>query len=199
MLVEPTIAGMVAGLNALGVIDASGALKQATKVLHVETPKGTDIGLIDAVLLADDKVGNLLPFDAERLRRMVLTRAEPNAIGMSPIGGFIDPVYAADDHGLLVDMGPGGQVVHAPLSPGLFRPIPVIDTQRVALDQPVKFSGPGVIALDGDRDHDLAEGEVAWVTVKRDGPRVFDTHATMRWAVAEGMMAPAELMPRVSV
>lgn len=199
MLVEPTIAGMVAGLNARGVIHADdGAFKQATKVLHVETPRATDIGLIDAVLLADDKVGNLLPFDAERLRRMVLTRAEPNAIGMSPIGGFIDPVHAADDQGLLVDMGPGGQVVHAPLSPGMFRPIPVIDTQRVALDQPIKLSGPGVIALDGDRDHDLAEGEVAWVTVKRDGPRVFDTHAAMRWAVAEGMMAPAELMPRVS-
>ena len=100
MLVEPTIAGMVAGLNARGVLDdANVGLKQAAKVLHIETPRGHDIGLIDAVLLADDKVGNLLPFDAQRLRRMVLTRAEPNAIGMSPIGGFIDPVYAADDAG----------------------------------------------------------------------------------------------------
>ena len=68
-------------------------------MLHVETPRSKDIGLIDAVLLADDKVGNLLPFEAERLRRMVLTRAEPNAIGMSPIGGFIDPVYASDNAG----------------------------------------------------------------------------------------------------
>jgi hypothetical protein len=129
---------------------------------------------------------------------MVLTRAEPNAIGMSPIGGFIDPVYAADDEGLRIDMGPGGQVVHAPLSPGLFKPIPVIETERVALEQRVEFSGPGVIALDGDRDHDLAAGEVAWITVCRDGPRVFDTNATMRWAVAAGMMSPAELMARVS-
>lgn len=199
MLVEPTIAGMVAGLNARGVLDDTDlALKQAAKVLHIETPRAIDIGLIDAVLLADDKVGNLLPFDADRLRRMVLTRAEPNAIGMSPIGGFIDPVYAADDEGLRIDMGPGGQVVHAPLSPGLFKPIPVIETERVALEQRVEFSGPGVIALDGDRDHDLAAGEVAWVTVRRDGPRVFDTNATMRWAVAAGMMSPAELMARVS-
>lgn len=199
MLVEPTIAGMVAGLNARAVIDDTHpGLKQAAKVLHVKTPRGVDIGLIDAVLLADDKVGNLLPFDADRLRRMVLTRAEPNAIGMSPIGGFIDPVYAADDQGLRVDMGPGGRIVHAPLSPGLFRSIPVIDTERVALAQPVEFAGPGVIALDGDRDHDLAAGEVAWVTVRRDGPRVFDTNATMRWAVATGMMSPAELRSSVS-
>ena len=199
MLVEPTIAGMVAGLNARGVLDdANVGLKQAAKVLHIETPRGHDIGLIDAVLLADDKAGNLLPFDAQRLRRMVLTRAEPNAIGMSPIGGFIDPVYAADDAGLQVDMGPGGHVLHAPLSPGLFRPIPVIATERVALEQSVEFAGPGVIALDGDRDHDLAPDEVAWVTVRRDGPRVFDTNATMRWAVAEGMMSPAKLMAGVS-
>ena len=194
MLVEPTIAGMVAGLNARGVLDATDlGLKQSAKVLHVETPRATDIGLIDAVLLADDKVGNLLPFDAQRLRRMVLTRAEPNAIGMSPIGGYLDPVYAADDYGLQVDMGAGGDLVQAPLSPGLFRAIPVLGTQRVALDQRVEFAGPGVIALDGDRDHDLASGEQAWVTVRRDGPRVFDTNATMRWAVAEGMMSSAKL------
>ena len=193
-LVEPTIAGIVAGLNARGFLDAGAlGLKQATKVLHVETPRGTDIGLIDAVLLADDKVGNLLPFDAQRLRRMVLTRAEPNAIGMSPIGGYVDPVYAADDCGLRVDMGAGGEMVLAPLSPGLFRSIPVIATERVALEQRVQFSGPGVIALDGDRDHDLAADEMAWVTVRRDGPRVFDTNATMRWAVAEGMMSPRTL------
>ncbi|MEC8481277.1 MAG: NAD(+)/NADH kinase [Pseudomonadota bacterium] len=199
MLVEPTIAGMVAGLNARGVLDGVDVgLKQAAKVLHIETPRSKDIGLIDAVLLADDKVGNLLPFEAERLRRMVLTRAEPNAIGMSPIGGFIDPVYASDNAGLQVDMGPGGHVLHAPLSPGLFRAVPVIATARVALGQPVEFAGPGVIALDGDRDHDLASGEFAQVTVRRDGPRVFDTNATMRWAVAKGMMGPGQLRACVS-
>ncbi|GIS18742.1 MAG: hypothetical protein CM15mP120_06580 [Pseudomonadota bacterium] len=52
-----------------------------------------------------------------------------------------------------------------------------------------------MIALDGDRDHDLASGEFAQVTVRRDGPRVFDTNATMRWAVAKGMMGPGQLGP----
>ena len=55
-----------------------------------------------------------------------------------------------------------------------------------------------MIALDGDRDHDLASGEFAQVTVRRDGPRVFDTNATMRWAVAKGMMGPGQLRARVS-
>ena len=37
---------------------------------------------------------------------------------MSLIGGYVDPVYAADDYGLQVDMGAGGDLVEAPLSPG---------------------------------------------------------------------------------
>lgn len=190
-LMEPTIAGMVAGLNCLGRFnDTPVALKQAVKVLHVVTPRGSDVGLIDAVLLLNDHVGNLLPFDAQRLSRMVLTRAEPNAIGMSPIGGYIDPVYAQDDVGLVVDMGLGGAEVLAPLSPGFYKTVNVLSTHRVAFAEEVVLQGPGVVALDGDRDHKINVGEQALVSVRRDGPSVLDVDAAMRWAVAAGMMAP---------
>lgn len=37
----------------------------------------------------------------------MLTRAEPDAIGMSPIGGYLAVVESGDDHGLLLRMGPG--------------------------------------------------------------------------------------------
>ena len=39
----------------------------------------------------------------------------------------------------------------------------------------------------------LAAGETGTVTLRRDGPSVIDIEATMRWAVAQGMMAPAKL------
>lgn len=115
VLAEPTVAGMVAGLNACGRLPDAAAqgLKERVKVLHVKMPDGQDVGLIDAVLLRRDHVGNLLPFDAGRLAQILLTRAEPNSIGMSPVGGLIQPVYAQDDHGLLVDIGPGGEPVLA--------------------------------------------------------------------------------------
>lgn len=191
-LMEPTLGGMVAGLNALGKTrDMPDSLRPRAKVLHLQTPKQTDIGLIDAVLLRRDHVGNLLPFDADRLDSMLLTRAEPNSVGMSPIGGFVDPVYAADDCGLWVEMGSQGAVVRAPLSPGHFRDVGVINTRRTDFDEMLQFHGPGVIALDGDRDHALAEGESAQVTVRRDGPRILDVEGIMRWAVGAGMMAAA--------
>ena len=191
-LMEPTLGGMVAGLNATGkTAGMPEALGRRAKVLHLKTPSQRDIGLIDVVLLRRDHVGNLLPFDADRLDSMILTRAEPNSVGMSPIGGFVDPVYAQDDCGLWVQMGSAGRIVRAPLSPGHFREVGVLDTKRIAFDEPIFFHGPGVIALDGDRDHALAEGDVAEVTVRRDGPRILDVEGIMRWAVGAGMMSAA--------
>ncbi len=191
VLVEPTVAGMVAGLNACGRLPEDDlTIKRRVKVLHVKTPRQTDVGLIDAVLLRDDHVGNLLPFDADKIVQLLLTRAEPSSIGMSPIGGLLHPVYAEDDEGLFIVTDPESPAVKAPLSPGLFRDVHVSSVQPMAFDVAVPFRGPGVIALDGDRDIRLREGETATVTIRRDGPRVIDVEAAMRWAVGAGIMAP---------
>lgn len=190
-LVEPTIAGMVAALQARGQLPER--LSRRAKVLHVRSPRGNDVGLIDAVLLERDHVGNLLPFDAGRLKQILLTRAEPDAIGMSPIGGLIQPVYADDDGGLLLHLGPGGgpggYELEAPLSPGAFQSVHVKSVTPVQLGVAVPFRGKGVLALDGDRDHRLEIHESAVVEIRRDGPLIVDVRASMRHAVAEGMIA----------
>jgi hypothetical protein len=197
-LIEPTIAGMVAGMAAAGRLP-EGEFAPRCKVLRVRLSVSAgeeaqeevreDVGLIDAVQLRDDHIGNLLPFDAQRLERILLTRAEPDAIGMSPIGGFVDVVDAADDCGLLVEMGPG-QTFRAPLSPGLFREVSVRDVTRIPFGVPITFSGPGVLALDGDRDYKLSATRSATITIARDGPQVFDVAAAMRYAVSHGMIGP---------
>lgn len=192
VLLEPTIAGMAAALDARGELDEA-AVRQRCKVIHVSgigrygLPVA-DLGLIDAVLLRRDHVGNLLPFDADRIDRLLLTRAEPEAIGMSPIGGLLEPVDAADDRGLLVEMGAGWQFA-APLSPGLFRTVNVAAVTPVVLGEPVAFEGEGVLALDGDRDHKIPAGGSLSLVIRRDGPWVIDAAAAMRWAVAHGIMA----------
>jgi hypothetical protein len=194
VLAEPTVAGIVAGLNACGRLEGAvtqemGAIKQRAKVLRLKGPRGEDVGLIDAVLLREDHVGNLLPFDADKIEQLVLTRAEPDAIGMSPIGGYIDPVYAADDCGLWLRLGEGGPRIKAPLSPGLFKDVQIAQIERVDLDEIRIFEGPGVVALDGDRDLKLLDGEQMRVSIRRDGPFVIDIEAAMRWAVSQGIMA----------
>lgn len=204
VLIEPTIAGMVAALCARGLLPPPGAapeLMRRAKVIHV---RGTgryglevaDLGLIDAVLLHRDHVGNLLPFDPDRIDRILLTRAEPDAVGMSPIGGLLQPVAAEDDGGLLVRMGAGVRF-RAPLSPGWLREVSVAGVAPVALEAPVTFAGEGVLALDGDRDHKIPAGAELSLVIRRDGPWVVDVPAAMRWAVAHGIMAPS-LQPNVS-
>jgi len=185
-LLEPTIGGMVAGLAAAGRLPRE-TLARRSKVLRLRFSNGTtDVGLIDAALLHDDFVGNLLPFDAGRLSRILLTRAEPDSVGMSPIGGFIDPVGAADDCGLLLEMGPG-RTFEAPLSPGLFRTVSVASHTRIPLGMPVMFRN-GVLALDGDRDHKLVDGHSVSISIERNGPWVYDVAASMHHAVRQGMI-----------
>ena len=189
VLTEPTVAGMAAGLAALGVLPD--ALSPRCKVLHVEFQDGVaDLALVDAAYLAEDFTGNMRPFDATKLRQIMLTRAEPDAIGMSPIGGHLAIVEASDDHGLLLRMGTGRNV-KAPVSPGLFRDVGVANADEVPFGTPVLFRGTGVLALDGDRDHKLRPGRGAHVTLRRDGPRVVDVPASMRFAAKAGLLAPA--------
>jgi hypothetical protein len=197
VLAEPTIAGMVAALQAAGRLTAA-KLKRRAKVLHVSGQRASekahelpDVGLIDAVLLRQDHVGNLLPFNAGRIDRLLLTRAEPAAIGMSPIGGLIQRVGEEHDYGLLVELGSAdddGQHFTAPLSPGAFQTVHVKSVTTINFGVAVPFAGPGVLALDGDRDHKLLAGSALRVEIQRDGPWILDIEGAMRWAAAQGMM-----------
>jgi hypothetical protein len=113
VMVEATSAGVAAGLIANGSLRADEAGERC-KLVHVRTLRWHDIGVIDAVLLLRDHTGNLLPYDPDRISALVLTRAEPAAVGMSPIGGYLDPVGLADDCGLALALrrGPGRARAH---------------------------------------------------------------------------------------
>jgi hypothetical protein len=134
------------------------------------------------VLLADDTVGNLMPFEASRLREVLLTRAEPAAVGPSALGGLALPCGARDGFGVAMKCGPGkngGRPLLAPLSPGLFRTVHVESLRKLAEGESVRVEGPGVLALDGDREWQLAAGQGATVTLRRDGPRVIDVERAL--------------------
>ena len=186
VLAEPTVAGMVAALAAKDLLPPE--LMPRCKLLHVTLANGQrDLAVVDAALLADDFIGNMRPFAAAKLRQLLLARAEPDAIGTSPIGGFLKVVEDADDCGLLVRMGAGGRDFNVPLSPGHFRRVSVADVQRLPFDVPAIFQGRGVLALDGDRRHRL-DGDPAHIVVRRDGPRIVNIAQAMRYAAANRLL-----------
>jgi len=185
LLIEPTIAGMAAGLHASGRIARDEAAQRA-KVIEVKLGgENVDLALIDALFLQGDRMGNLGPFQPQHMKTLVLARAEPDAVGMSPLGGLLCPSGAGDDFGVRVDFcnhEDGGQVLRAPVSPGLFRSAHIKAVEKTPLAQPVEVTGPGILAFDGDREIALEAGDQATLTVSRSGPWVIDPKRTLTLA-----------------
>ena len=160
-------------------------------MLHATFSAGdSDIALIDAVQLRDDYVGNLLPYDEAKITRILLTRALPDTVGMSPLGGLVSVVEETDDFGLLVEIGDNKEsdtYIKAPLSPGFFKEVAISRSQRIALGERVTFEGEGILALDGDREHRLANKRSVSMSIRRDGPWVYDVGAAPFAVKPEGL------------
>ena len=148
------------------------------------------LALVDALLVADRFVGSRVLFAPERLIAAVLAIADPASVGVSPIGGLLDPCLPNDDAGLELRFAPvarAGQVVSAPMSPGLYAPVGVARCARLALGETVEASGPGILALDGDRYRAIAAGSTVRFRVQRNGPNVIDVPAVLAAAAAAGV------------
>ncbi|MBI5947163.1 MAG: NAD(+)/NADH kinase [Chloroflexi bacterium] len=186
-MVEGTVAGAAAGLVASGKLALADAARQC-KLVRVEVEgERDDLALIDAVLLDEPFVGARAIWTTRVLRTMVLTRADPAAVGMSAVGGLLHTLTDADDGGLVVQVGPGGGTVVAPIAPGLFEPVPIAEVRSLAWGERVEVAGPGILALDGERERRLLRGQRAWLRVERSGPWVVDVARTMRLAACRGL------------
>jgi hypothetical protein len=188
--VEATLAGAAVGLVASGRV-ALEEVAQRAKLIRARFADGAEtLALIDAVLVADDHPGSLLPFDAGKIRRAILSRAEPDAVGMSPLGGLLLPTTKHDDAGVDVACcapGQGGRALLAPISPGLYRTAFVTRARRVALGEPIVVEGPGTLEFDGDRERVIAQGERAELRVVRDGPWQIDVQRALTLAAERGL------------
>ena len=144
--VEATAAGLAAGLVASARVPLAGVARPV-KVVHAAIEgEPPDLALIDAARVVGDALGNLMPFEPSRLRELVLARAEPAAVGMSPIGGLLHPCGDGDEFGVAVTCGShedGGRALLAPISPGLFRTVHVLGVRRIAFGEVVTVEGPG--------------------------------------------------------
>lgn len=178
LTIEASLAGAAAGLIATGRVDREAETLRCKRVhLKGTSAKGPihDIALIDAVVLKNDTLGSLLPFSGTDLDYLILTRAEPASVGLSPIGGYLEPCGHSDDFGVLVRCGnPAKKTVRVPISPGLWNTVPIQFCRKLPLEEPVNLHGSGILAYDGDRTHDLASLTDCTATISRDGPFIID-------------------------
>lgn len=185
-MVEGTVAGLAAGLVANGVVDDADVIRQTTRLDIERDATVADIALIDAVVYDGQHIGTRAIWDAEGIRQVVLTRAEPYSIGLSSIGGLVDAHSLSAHEGLALKTGRGTRVL-APIAPGLIRPVNIASFHRVRVGDAVRVEHfPNVIALDGERSIVIHKAEELFIRLSANGPHVIDLRATMRAAAAKG-------------
>jgi hypothetical protein len=194
VLVEGTVAGAAAGLVASGQISLD-TVASRTKAITVQIEgQGDDLALIDAVLSSERFVGSRALLAPEHLRAALLTRADPAAVGMTALGGLIQPLSDADAGGLLLTLAAEGDSVHAPIAPGHYRSIGIRSCRHVPFGERTVLAGPGMLAFDGERERVLAPGQRAHLTIDRAGPRVVSVHRTLNLAAREGRFCQSHVL-----
>jgi len=172
-------------LIASGQISDDVLVQQKCISIAIDGERG-DFALIDALLTNERFVGARALLKPHQFRSALLTRAQPDAVGITSIGGLLHPVDPWADEGLWLEFGDGGDVVCAPIAPGFYQNIPVRACQPLKLEKTVRCVGPGTLAFDGERERTLKDGQEAKLTLSRGGPRVVDVSATLQRAAEIG-------------
>jgi predicted polyphosphate/ATP-dependent NAD kinase len=186
-MVEGTVAGMAAGLVALGVVDLDRVSYRAKRLEVSIDHELEDIALVDVVTTTDLWVGTRAIWDPSRIREVVLARAEPGSIGLSSLGSCFQTVGARDPEGMYLSLGEGGAQIMAPLGPGLLTSVSVREHRTVQMGEEVRLiENAGTVALDGERSIELYHQPEVTVRLTNKGPRVVDIRRCLREAANMG-------------
>lgn len=194
---EPTITGLAAGLWAAGRLDGTDALRP-NKLVEVarQAADGSvtrDVAIVDAVVTHDRSVGARALWKTSSLAACYLAFAEPEAIGLSSIGGLLQPVARDAPGGLAVqlahDGAPARLHLHAPIAPGLVLPVPIAGWQPMAADEPhTVLADAGTVALDGERELAFEPGQRVTMTLREGAFATLDVARCMAAAARDGLM-----------
>lgn len=185
---EATTAGIATALAITGRGGSRACRREAA--LRVERGgAAVDLALVDVALTADRFIGARALWRPAGLRELVVTMADPAAVGLSAVAGLLAPFERASGQGLHVRFtsapGEAQTVLQAPLAPGLVAPIGISEFHPLTLDDTVTMgSDGGVLALDGEREIELRRGESATVRLTW-GPVRIDIDAVMHHAASE--------------
>lgn len=192
MMIEATTAGLAAGLVACGHADAAVAPAPCIDIFRAGTPTDAppdDIALIDAVIYDERFIASRAIWESDKIREVVLTRAEPGNIGLSSIGAHLLGGQYPPGHGIFLRVGPEGRALRAPIGPGLIQTVRVAEHRVLAPGDEVliQHERPCVLAVDGEREIELRAGAGARLRLNPHGPRVIDPRRAVEVAARAGV------------
>lgn len=197
-MVEGTLAGLGAGAIATGKVDLDKGCYRAP-VLELRNKAGdlVDTALVDLVVVDARDTGSRAVWEPDSIRELFLTRAHPSEIGLSSIGGWLHPIETIGETALHVLLGPEGKTrVSAPIAPGLVCDVNVVSHKVFDEQSPLPVTHtPSTIALDGEREIVLQEGDQMTVSFNRHGPLVVNLERTLEEAAKMGLMISKAIPP----
>ncbi|RQD69994.1 MAG: ATP-NAD kinase [Tindallia sp. MSAO_Bac2] len=186
--IEGTVAGLVAGLMAKNPELHKGVEKHK-KLDIFKNDQLVEHALVDAVTSKEMFIGSRAIWDLENVSEVFLTRAQPHNIGLSALGGSLDPLDPLDPEGLRLTLGKGGGTVLAPIAPGLIRKVPIAKSSRMVPGTKITIcKTPGIIALDGEREVEIGRRDTASITLNPEGPKVVNLKKVMELSTANNLM-----------
>lgn len=185
---EPTTTGLAAGLIVSGKIPVEHVASQIPAVRLEFEARPPDLALADVALIAGSFTGSRAVWDPATVQRLLLLRSDPAVTGFCAVAGMLGrPITPGS--ALEIEVGNPGTPVMVPLAPGLLVPVPIRRITPVASGEVLTWEGPGVLALDGEREHRLAPGERVRLVPSRSGPRLVDPATVLRCAANHGLFS----------
>ena len=191
IFLEGTIAGMAAGLVA-GDLRGERTVRRTPRLEVLVNGTAVESALVDVVVSSLPFVGSRAIWDLSTVREVVLSHVAPATIGLSALGGALLNSLSATDaqRGMHIVLGKGEREVLAPLAPGLLKWVGIASCSRLSTDDVVRFQpGNGTVALDGEREIELADASVVEVKLCSDGPFVVDVPAALAVAAHAGYLS----------
>ena len=190
---EPTITGLAVGLAVTGRVPVEIALLP-NKILQVKINEGqqSDVALVDVSFTSEPYAGARALWRADYLREIFVTFADPEAIGLSAVAGFLRPISRLEPFGLHVQLQPPSTaetVLKVPIAPGLIKPVGISHHKKLVADTTVALHcGSGMISLDGEREMYVKHKDQAQITLLRDAFNTLDVGAVMHYAAKHNLL-----------
>lgn len=183
-LVDGTIAGLAAGLFAVGQLDDTCLEQRPLLEVWIDGAL-VDIALIDVAVSRERFLGTRAIWDPNTIEQIIVSRVIPGVIGLAAVAAALCPIPAPT--GAFVELGRGSVCVAVPLAPGLVTTVPVRAWCPVEPgDEIVIEQRPCTLALDGERELRVERNHRVTVRLSPRGPLVLDPRLALGEAARRG-------------
>lgn len=189
--IESTLVGMASAFIALGKVDVADCCEERPVLYLARDGVVQDLALVDLVTVESSNNAAQAVWQATQIREMFFTDASPANVGLSSVGGWLDPLEPGGDAALYVEVCAPHEAskalvcVSAPIVPGLIASVPVKRHHRFSAGEPQTLAiTPSVACLDGERQITL-DRSCAWsVVLASRAIKVIDVKRTLELARA---------------